>query len=48
MMKVRINMVEANTHVMESTVGFEENRKLREELDKLHEEYNNVIDSINH
>lgn len=44
MAKVRISMVEANTHVMESTIGFEENRRLREELDKLHEEYNGIVD----
>lgn len=27
--KLRINMVEQNTHVMESTIGYEENRVLR-------------------
>ena len=28
-------------------VGFEENRQLREELDKLHSEYNDIIDDRN-
>ena len=28
-------------------VGFDENRQLREELDKLHSEYNDIIDQRN-
>lgn len=35
--KVRHNMVEMNTHIQESTIGYEENRRLREQLDHLHE-----------
>lgn len=37
MTKMRVNMSEMNTHVFESTIGFDENRQLRMELDKLHE-----------
>ena len=48
MVKLRQNMVQMNTQVMESTVGFEENRELRQELDQLHEQYNNIIDEKNH
>lgn len=41
-------MVEMNTHIQESTIGYEENRILRTKLDALHEEYNRIIDSKNH
>lgn len=33
---------------MESTIGYEENRQLRQELDRLHEEYNRIVDQRNH
>lgn len=48
MTKMRVNMSEMNTHVLESTIGFDENRQLRMELDKLHEQYNQIIDEKNH
>ena len=41
-------MAEMNTHVMESTIGYEENRLLRTELDALHEELNALTTQRNH
>lgn len=38
---------EANSYIQESTVGYEENRDLRKQLDSLHEEYNKLIDVKN-
>lgn len=46
--KLTYKMGEMNAHVTESTIGFEENRVLRTELDTLHEEYNRIIDNLNH
>lgn len=48
MVKLRYTTADYGTHVLESTVGFDENRQLRMELDKLHEEYNRIIDEKNH
>ena len=42
-----MNTEEQNTYIQESTVGYEENRELRKQLDALHEEYNKLIDVKN-
>ena len=46
--KLMKSTTEYNTHVEESTIGYEENRRLRSQLDSLHEEYNRIIDSRNY
>lgn len=45
--KVKFSMIENVSHVTESTIGFDENRTLRLQLDRLHEEYNQVVDQKN-
>ena len=45
--KLRFKLTEFSTQHVESTIGFEENQSLRQRLDYLHEEYNNVIDRQN-
>lgn len=46
-MRARRSVVENVNHVMEQTVGYEENRDLRMQLDQLHEEYNRIVDQKN-
>lgn len=45
--RLRFKLTEFSTQTVESTIGFEENQRLRERLDYLHEEYNSVIDRQN-
>lgn len=47
MYRDKMNTEEQNVYIQESTVGYEENRELRRQLDALHEEYNRLIDIKN-
>lgn len=46
--KLRFKLTEFSTQHVESTIGFEENQRLRDRLDYLHEEYNTTIGRQNH
>ena len=45
--KLRFKLTEFSTQHVESTIGYEENQRLRERLDFLHEEYNTIVDRRN-